>query len=238
MWEFLKSKKYKQQELIEKECKKAEFVQLKKDYTETIDRLNKILVLDAEKSSKANRERVDKANSICPKCGNKNIIDKISQIKGDLSGSSYSSGSLFGSSSYSSIHGSLDTLEVNKCPKCNHEWKKTFFSCHYETIEFKLSRLRYALENFDTAINCTFDENSITEKFTSLEEKRTALIEKARDSFSTKDAKAFFSGVKIDVLQLMINEVFNKSYDSYQKERINKAIINKDILINEFGLIN
>lgn len=237
MWEFLKSKKQKRQELIEKEFQIAYFIQLKKDYTETIDRLNNILVLDAEKFSKENKERVDKANSICPKCGNNKIIDKISQIKGNLSGSSHSSGSLFGSSSYSSIHGSLDTLEVNKCPKCDHEWKKTFFSCHYETIEFKLSRLSYALENFYTAKNCTFDENSITEKFTSLEEKRTALIEKVRDSFSTKDAKAFFSGVKIDVLQLIINEVFKESYDVYKKERINKAIINKDILINEFGLI-
>lgn len=236
MWEFLKSKNRKERELLEKERKQAEFIQLKKEYSETVARLNKKLSDASYKSAEAGRERVKLANSICPKCGSKKIIDKISQIKGDLNGSSYGSGSLFSHSSYGSIHGSLDTLEVNKCSDCEHEWKKTKYSSYYESISDKLRRLRYSLETFNECYNCKFDPKDLTETYDSLEDKKIGLLTKTRGNYSTTESKEFFSGVRIDVLKLIVEEEYKMSYQDTDKKLFLKSF-NENILINELGFV-
>ena len=87
-------------------------------------------------------------NSICPRCGGGEVINKFVRIKGDLSGSSggYVSGSggLLGGyiSGHSSGHieGHLDTQKVNECSKCGHQWEisipKHNYDCDYAYDSF------------------------------------------------------------------------------------------------------
>lgn len=57
-----------------------------------------------------------KRDSICPNCRSTNIVDKISRVQGNVSGSFvWGSGSLSGES---------DTNEVNHCNGCGNQWKK------------------------------------------------------------------------------------------------------------------
>ena len=65
------------------------------------------------------KSECDAANSVCPKCGGKDIINRFVRVQGDLKGRSYS-GPYTGSGS---IEGSLDTLKVNECKACGNQWE-------------------------------------------------------------------------------------------------------------------
>lgn len=84
---------------------------------------DKLIALASEKSLNHHRDesnRQKERNGICPNCGDKNIVNKISRIEGSgyVSGSfAYGYGSVYGSSK-------TDTNEVNHCNKCGNQWKK------------------------------------------------------------------------------------------------------------------
>ena len=65
-------------------------------------------------------------NTKCPKCKSLNVNNRIKRIQGDISGSSFGSGSssLFGGSSYSSgsIRGKIDTNPVNMFNEFLNYW--------------------------------------------------------------------------------------------------------------------
>lgn len=75
---------------------------------------------DADSHNKNEYDDRTNVNSKCPLCGNKKVVDKISQVvgHGSVSGSFvWGSGGVYGSSN-------TDTLEVNHCSSCGHQWKK------------------------------------------------------------------------------------------------------------------
>jgi hypothetical protein len=146
-------------------------------------------------ANKKHREFAEEQNSICPKCGSKNIINRVSRGKGEIHGeghhsSEYSSSHfLFGSHSeysshgYSKLDGEFDTLPVNKCKDCGHEWhikeplrdreEDIFSQFEYENERlFDYVREYYELE---------YDPNDITEECNSLDEVIERFFEKTKD---------------------------------------------------------
>jgi hypothetical protein len=111
----------------------------------------------------------EKSNSICPKCGHDMVVDHIQRIQGKIDG--HMGGSIFGFGG--SIHGSMDTNEVNFCTKCTHQWKKGELTNWggYSVIESYVSWLRIAISHHINLKDITFDPTDITQTFNSLEEK-------------------------------------------------------------------
>lgn len=179
-------------------------------------------------------EESNKINSVCPKCGCKRVGDRIKRQQGEIEGSFSGIGSLFGGSSmYGSIHGKMDTNEVNKCNDCEHEWKKHKPVSVYATecFDFKIGSIRYAMQNFKEAKNCTYDALDTTETYFSHKEKVSDLLKKTFNSWRFKDCEELWKGVKIDV----INELAKKYLESYDYERWVKYY-DEDALL-AFGLI-
>ena len=77
-------------------------------------------------------------------------------------------------------------IEVNKCNDCQHEWKKEKY--HWvgtsEIIESKLDTVYYYLWGIGQSKKVKFDENDLTEKFNSLQEKRAFECNKAMSDSS------------------------------------------------------
>ena len=88
------------------------------------------------------KSECDAKNSVCPKCGGKDIINRFVRVQGDLEGHSYS-GLYTGSGS---IKGSLDTLKVNECKACGNQW---------EVAEVEHSREYYTPADFSPYDYCS-----------------------------------------------------------------------------------
>ena len=137
--------------------------------------------------------KIDKENSVCPKCGSHNIINHIKRVKGEVHGGgshrSYSSAShiLFsgsyshGSYGSSKIDGELDTFPVNKCKDCGNEWAITEKEkvSDYNNDEFS----RYdsiapchLFRRVNEYLYMKYDPYDVTEKFNSLQEKLDDLV--------------------------------------------------------------
>lgn len=228
MWEFLKSKARKERELIESEKIKQEEIdkKIEEDRIEALylienKRLNDKLASEIEKYDKKEKKRIKKANEICPKCKSTKVVDKISQLKGEINGSSYNSSSfgLLGGSSYGSgsIHGSMDTLEINKCNECGNEWKKTFYN-NYSTPSW---------EN-----NLRFLRIAVNRLHAHPEEKEVYFI---------KDARDFWTGTSIELFQLFVERQYlgySSFLDDYYRQEFIVLIKDKyDILVNKLGFI-
>src|ERR1035437_8259100 len=96
MWEFLKSNARKERERIEAESIKQEAIdkELEEDRLQVVfGSENKRLNTKLDKERKKENKRVKDSNEICPKCKSTKVVDKISQLKGELNGSSSSSSS-------------------------------------------------------------------------------------------------------------------------------------------------
>jgi hypothetical protein len=146
-------------------------------------------------------EENKKNNRTCPHCHGNNIIQVYNRPKGEIKGqtdssySSYHSSSFF--SSYSSTHskttgkidGHIDTLRVNKCNDCNHEWeyKKEFVLIssdeNYTNKIDWYSDVKYFIWDCYRVIEeiHNFNPNDIKEEYTTVKEKANALIKKVKD---------------------------------------------------------
>lgn len=214
-----------------KEAEEAERLRIaqeeKRKYQERKNLIDKFLKedwnrrykLESEEYNK-NKERAEKRNSVCPICGSKDIVHNIVRTKGEIhgkgsiDGSGYHSGGLFWShgSSYisgrSKIDGELDTLPVNKCKQCGHEWN--IEEAKWETIKSDFdsydtghpSYLYYRVKEY---YEMTYDPYDVKEKFNSLEEKRENLCEEVSNNYSIRQYKkvpkymldyVFFQGMK------------------------------------------
>lgn len=220
MWEFLKSNARKERERLEEEQKQLEIEQFETVYNETIKTLNEKIRIKNEKYYETETKRIIDENSICPKCKSTKVVDKISQLKGEINGSSSGSGytSIFGGSYHSSgsIRGSIDTLEINKCNECGNEWKKTHYN-HFGTTSFdtKLRYLRHSVEFF------VKDED-------------------ANESYLVKEAREFWSGVRIDIMKEIVHRTYYSSYglNEYKINQMDETFNGQDdILVNKLGLI-
>ena len=228
MWEILKSnaRKKREAEIVRQEdiSKNIEAQRLNSVYLTESKRLNDKLNSESTKYIKKDNKRIKDANEICPKCSSKKVVDKISQLKGEINGSSstYGGGSFLGGfSSFGSgsIHGSMDTFEINKCNECGNEWKKISYN-HYgcpswdEKMRFLRASIRY------------FNNKS--------EEQEPSYVKEVRD---------FWVGTKLEILSLLFTRTnFGKMYlipeDNYVKLDMIEIIKGKeDILINNLGFV-
>ncbi len=158
---------------------KAEYQQLEQYY--------KTLVNGKRTSESA---LVNKKNRACPACNETNIVNKVRRVQGGLEGSlegDFSSSSFFGTGSGNgsirgNISGKLDTNEVLYCKDCGNEWKRAEMEEDYRTAAlsdmFNSFQL-YFLEK-EEAEEATFDPDDLSERFSSLDEKKADIIKKAQ----------------------------------------------------------
>ena len=66
------------------------------------------------------KDECDIKNSVCPKCGGKNIINRFVKIQGEIDGHSH--GYSF-SGSYGTMEGKINTFKVNECKACGNQWE-------------------------------------------------------------------------------------------------------------------
>lgn len=230
MWEIFKSKKRKELELIELEKEKEISFNEKQECIADIKRLNeKIKIMNAN-AYENEKKRVYEINNHCPKCNSFNVIDKISQIKGEIKGARYGD--------FGYINGNIDTLGINKCKDCEHEWKKAEYINNQTNLSFELSYLRCALKIFNNYENCTFDVLDLNENFNSFEEKKEELMKSIDNNFIIKHVKDFFDGTKIDSLLFIINKMIDDENmsESYTANSV-KKYLDENILVNKLGFI-
>ena len=244
-----KRKRIKAEEAAHKERYNIAFIQRTKEiYRSLIETMQS----QSDTRHKEELDRIEEEDNTCPKCGSKDVNDRIQRTQGEISGSSSGSmsgvgmfgfGAVSGHSS-SSINGKIGTNEINKCNniKCGHEWKKAE-TCHYiwnRNIENCYDELYYALLYYKKLADVKYDPSDITEKYNSLEEKQAMLKQKAEhNAFRTETIK-YFSGYEIEsVLKIAEEEVWPAhSYDeglSHDMKRL-KACWAADICIAEFGM--
>jgi hypothetical protein len=140
-------------------------------------------------------ERNKKYNKECPNCHSTNIIQVYRRNVGKINGkirysSSYSSShsifsgySSFDSSTNGDLHGSLDTIRVNKCNKCGHEFEHKEYVCvsfddyYYGKRHWEMG-CQYLIEKVYDGI-CDledFNPQDLTEKCSTIEEKKESII--------------------------------------------------------------
>ena len=134
--ERIEEKKLRKKQLEEEKLrKKKEFFNNKKTFIDNIVKEHSNIEYQKRRDyEKKENGYIDKWNSNCRNCCSTNVIQIYNrhkgQIDGNLDSNSYNSYNygLFSGSSYSSsnvkgnLHGELDTLTVNKCKDCGHEW--------------------------------------------------------------------------------------------------------------------
>lgn len=127
------------------------------------------------------QKEADKTNSVCPKCGSTNVVQKIIQTKGELHGN----GSTYSVSTYSygtsKVDGKIDTYPVNRCKDCENEWyiavpKTEKYHDPYKAYDSY--EPEYLLRHIYDYLKLSYDPYNIREECNSLEEKREKFIEK------------------------------------------------------------
>ena len=219
MWNFLKSDARKERERLEEDKKNIEKERLNALYLIESVRLNDKLDQEINIFSITEKKKVKDENDICPKCGSNNVVDKISQLKGEINGTSFGTMSFGSGYSSGSIHGTMDTLEINKCNECSNEWKKIKYSNIGEpSWENKIRYLRLSIKNLK---DNTYEN----------------------EPFYIKSTIDFWTGTKLDILPLVIkNAYLGQWFDYYLNDYIKTEVIeiiknNEDILINNLGFI-
>lgn len=190
----------------EKQRQKKEFFIKKQTFIDKIvEEHNNIETKKRRDYEDNENNKIHKWNTTCQNCGSKKVIQVFhrhqGQIDGYLDGNSYhsSSHSFFSDSSYSSssvkgqLHGELDTLTVNKCNVCGHEWeRKKLLSIfnndyYYNKIDYKqicenlVVKLCNVLEELQN-----FNPNKLDETCSTLDEKKKQLTDKIKTSSSVK----------------------------------------------------
>jgi len=194
---------------------------------------------EAKEKDKSNYSYFEKQNNQCPKCGSSRVNDRIKRVQGELDGSISGSSFLFSGYMSGSIHGELDTNEVNKCNDCQHEWKKEKY--HWvvtsEIIDSKLDTIYYYLWGIGQSKKVKFDENDLTEKFNSLQEKKAFELNKSmNDSWRIDKIKKDWGNYSIELITKLLDE--HRSHNDYIEFGIDLELIFKTKLglkhIDEF----
>lgn len=197
----LKTKKKREYERKVKEA--AEYRQWYQNRKKLIDKFlddyNKKQQEICDKEIKQEKLRVDTINSVCPKCGSKNVVNRFVRLNGGNK-----------NISLNDSYFSLDTLKINHCKDCTNEWeveepatirmasdfdKCTSFapSCLFDSL-LQYSRMSY---NPD-------DKN---EEFDSLEEKRK--------DYCDKYSKNYLLGTYRKAPRYMVEYAFKEGYKDY-----------------------
>lgn len=179
-------------------------------------------------------EQTNNENSNCPKCKSTNVNNRIKKTQGEIKGTSFSG--MYSSSA--SVSGSIDTNPVNKCNDCQHEWEiaKPYYShISIENIaEYVCRVLNYAYEAYEGEIK--FDSNNLDEKYSSLQEKRQALVENLPNNWAFKEVKQYLGKYSIELVQYIVNTEMKNAYGigSYYYEYWQKG--DKSLLSSLIGI--
>ena len=202
MWLFSYFKKKKEEkERLEHENRLMEEEKLRKEKLRYNER--KLYIDDCVKKIKDTErakqkdalvvynENAKKNNSICPNCHNRDVIKIFKRHKGEINGSidgkSSSSHSSFLFSSYShhsssingNIEGNLDTLRVNKCNHCGHEWKVIENKPWFDSDDYYSGKIDWKFYTTNLIQNCIwsleeidkFNPYNLNEECNNIEEK-------------------------------------------------------------------
>lgn len=244
MWPFSYFKKLKEEKIkraqeelrLAEEAKQkaiAERKTLYNTYKEYIDDIVKAHNKDQaqkrnnyiDKKEKENKE----SNHKCPRCGCTETIEVYRRPKGELDGSfssssssSYSHGlfSGYGESSHSSrgsIKGSLDTLKVNRCTKCEHEWEILPEVIYPSQVDYFFGEedwdtyAKYFINDVTRLIHKIeeFDPNQLDNKYNSIDE----IIEDAKTDI-------WYKKVKDWSLELLYYMAYQNKYDIRKDEEV------------------
>lgn len=139
----------------------------------------------AYKKYAAEKDRVNKTNSTCSRCGSTNVINHIRRTKGSLHGEGNLSGGFFlgcgGIHGESEINGHLDTLPVNKCADCGNEWQIEEIRGKETLDNFNTYSSREPQELIEVVVNyleLKYDPKDVKDTYNSLEEKKQAFIKR------------------------------------------------------------
>lgn len=161
------------------------------------------------------KKEAERKNAVCPLCHSQNIIHHIVRTKGELHGDgashSCSSSFLFGHSTYSNsdwkIDGALDTLPVNKCNDCGHEW----YIMKAERVDmddwYCNDYAQFFYDDIKDYLRINFDPYEKTEQYNSLEEKQNAFAENVSNRFYVKPLR--------NVPRYMLDYIVFYGHDKY-----------------------
>lgn len=245
MWPFSYFRK-KREEAIrrEEEAKKLLLQQRKEKYTLVKNYIDDIVQTHEDKEYEKRKvyeqeeERKNKeSNSKCPNCRHNDIIQIYKRPKGEIHGSldshsnHYSSYGPFsgysGASSHSrgKLDGSLDTLRVNQCKNCGHEWEIkpeciTVLSddYYYGKVDYKtrihdfLRRVRCLIEDINE-----FDPSRLDNKYESVNDLLTDKIKNIK----------WWTGNTVDILTIELIHYYARRY-SYDLNYSDKILMEYD----------
>ena len=137
------------------------------------------------------RRKQEKENKKCPRCrkGNgSNVVEKIADTSGDIQGQT--SGSFFlGCGEVSgSVKGKIETNGVLHCNNCGHEWKKLKHNIYVDecVIDAMFKDINDFFYKMHLVDHVEFDSQDPTEEFSSLSEKKEALLGEAQEILNKK----------------------------------------------------
>ena len=244
MWPFSYFKKLKEEKIkraqeelrLAEEAKQKAIAERKASYNTRKEYINKLVTTHNKEQAQKRSDYIDKKekenkkdNHRCPRCGCTETIEVFRRPKGELTGSfssnsssSYSHGlfSGYGESSHSSrgsLKGSLDTLKVNRCTKCENEWEILPEVIYPSQIDYFVGE-----EDWDTYakhfINDVtrlirkikeFDPSQLDNKFNSVDE----IIEDTKNDIWYKKVKGWS-------LELLYYMAYQNKYDIRREEEV------------------
>ena len=190
------SKKHRQEVLT---AQKDYYRQRKEYVDEVVKRYSDEEYSKQQKYYTEQQKIIEDYNTICPKCGKRNIITVFRRPKGEISGSfnsQYSHSFVSGyCSTRGSINGSLDTYKVNKCKDCENEFevKELEYSIngYYRDKINYISSIGGLIDRIASELHDLkdFNPNSFSESCNTIEEKYNEIVEKLKKHWSYESIK-------------------------------------------------
>ena len=171
-------------------------------------------------------------NSICPNCSRKDVIKIFKRHKGEINGSidgkSASSHNSFLFSSYShhsnsingNIKGNLDTLRINKCNHCGHEWNIIEIKNWFDRDDYYRGKIDWKFYTTNLIQNCIwaldeidkFNPYDLNEECNNIEEKIEQQVNKIKEKYCYK----YTNELSMEVLYYFVRMYYNY-YSDYEK---------------------
>lgn len=225
---------------LAEEAKQKAIAERKASYNTRKEYINELVTTHNKEQAQKRNNHIDKkekenkeANHKCPRCGCTETIEVFRRPKGELNGSFSSSSSSsyshsaclftsrgYGESSHSSrgdIKGSLDTLKVNRCTKCEHEWEILPEVIYPSQVDYFFGEedwgtyAKYFINDVTRLIHKIeeFDPNQLDNKFNSVDE----IIEDAKNDI-------WYKKVKDWSLELLYYMAYQNKYDIRREEEV------------------
>jgi len=173
----LKAKKKREYERKVKEA--AEYRQWYQNRKKLIDKFlddyNKKQQEIFDKEIKQEKLRVDTINSVCPKCGSRNVVNRFARLNGGKK-----------NITLNNSYFSLDTLKINLCKDCTNEWAVEEPDTIRMASDFdKWTSLvpSYLFKSLSHYFAMSYNPDDKEEEFDSIEEKRKDYCDKCSKNY-------------------------------------------------------